>query len=183
VSSLTAYGYASRPGYLYGPYFGEAARITYAKASEETVPAGIEEACKPLPEIPPTESTPSQPTPTPEAVTPPAPAPIKLKVKRVHRRSNGSAVVIVKVGSAGRLKLTGTSVRADSLHTPAAGKYKLIVAPKGATNRRLKHRGKAKVGVKIAFRASGKVRRLSRSIRLSRHATDRTPPQQARSHG
>lgn len=180
VVSLTAYGYESQPGYLYGPYFGEAARKAYSHASDLFVPAGIEEACKPLPEIH-TEPAPSQPTPTPETVTPTNP--ITLKVKKVRRRADGSAVVITNVGSAGTLKLTGSAVRADSLNTPGAGNYKLIVAAKGAKSRLLQEKGRAKVGVKIAFSASGKISRVSRSIQLSRRSTVQSAAQRATRSG
>jgi V8-like Glu-specific endopeptidase len=192
VVSLTAYGYENQPGVLYGPYFGEAARKAYVFASEETVLAGTEEVCKPLPSgggggaggggggsgsggggapgVP-------TPAPTPVPVVPPESgvsstdeaAPL-LKVTGVNRRANGSAVLIAKVSSAGMLKLSGTAVRAEAVRVPAAGKYRMIVAPKGPVNRRLRHSGRARVGVKVAFKVSGKTRRVSRRIRLSRRS-------------
>ena len=91
-------------------------------------------------------------------------------VTGVDRRANGSAVVTAKVGSAGMLMLSGTAVRAEAVSVPAAGRYRMIVAPKGPTNRKLRQRGRAKVGVKIAFKVSGKTRRVSRKIQLSRRS-------------
>jgi hypothetical protein len=109
--------------------------------------------------------------------------PVTLKVTRVRRRANGSAVLTAKVSTAGMLKLSGAAVRAESLDTPAAGRYRLIVAPKGKTNRRLRQRGRAKVGVKVAFSASGKTKRVSRQIQLSRRAPGWLVHQQtSRSH-
>jgi hypothetical protein len=173
VMSLTAYGYANQPGYLYGPYFGEAAKRAYGASYGKILPAGIEETCTALPAPP----TPNPPTPTPPAPTPtpppeaaPVPTPVTLKVTRIRRLGNGSAVLTAKVSAAGMLKLSGAAVRAESLDTPAAGQYRLVVAPKGAVNRKLRQVGKAKVGVKVAFSASGKTKRVSRKIQLSRRS-------------
>jgi len=177
--SLTAYGYANQPGVLYGPYFGEAARETYNATlpRKKRLPPGIEEICAPVAETPvvptPPPSTPTPPEPTPPAeTTPPAP-PVSLKVTRVRRRANGSAVLVAKVSSAGMLKLSGQSVRAESVNARTAGKYRLVVSPKGVTTRRLRLKGRAKVGVKVAFRASGKTRQIARAIQLSRRSAGR----------
>jgi len=170
VTSLTAYGYANQPGYLYGPYFGEAAKKAFATASGQFLPAGIEEKCAALPTPPiPTPPTPTPPTPTP---TPPPEAgpvapPLTLKVTRIRRLGNGSAVLTAKVNTAGLLQLSGAAVRGESLGTPAAGQYRLVVAPKGPISRRLRTVGTAKVGVKVAFSASGKTKQVSRKIQLS----------------
>ena len=185
VLSLTAYGYESQPGYLYGPYFGEAAKKAYTVVTKESLPAGIEEACAALPPAPEAPTTPSTPTPTPNpAPTPqpettPAPTPVTLKVTRVRSRANGSAVLTAQVNTAGMLKLSGTAVRAESLDTHAAGQYRLIVAPKRSTNRLLLQRGRAKVGVSVAFLASGKTKRVSRAIQLSRRAAGQPAAQRA----
>lgn len=180
VLSLTNYFYESQPGYVFGAYFGEAARKAYELAAEKVVPIGIEESCKPLPGVP----THTEPAPSPPGTpTPPPPAegkPVTLKLTRVRRRANGSAVLTAKVSAAGMLRLRGAAVRAESLNTPAAGKYRLVVATKGRTTRRLRRNGRAKVGVKVAFRASGKTRRVSRKIRLSRRRPVRQ--QASRSH-
>jgi V8-like Glu-specific endopeptidase len=176
VLSLTAYGYEGQPGYLYGPYFGEAARKAYERASGIRVPVGIEETCNLLPEAPPSSnSSPSPPSPQPPAE--PAPR-VTLKVKKIRHRADGSAVLIAKVSAAGRLKLTGAAVRADTVRTKSAGRYRLIVKTKGRTNKVLRRKGRAKVGVKVAFSASGKTRRVSRSIRLTRRQAGRStrPP-------
>ena len=173
VLSVTGYGYANQPGYLYGAYFGEAARATYEKATGKTVLAGIEETCKPLPEPPkPPETTvPIAPTPAPPPeATPPQPT-ATLKVTRVRRRPNGSAVLTAQVDTAGLLSLRGTAVRAESVSAPTAGKYRMVVEPKGPTTRRLRQNGRAKVGVKVAFIASGRTSRISRSIQLSRRVS------------
>jgi hypothetical protein len=183
VLSVTAYGYESQPGYLYGPYFGEAAKAAYNIAIGKVLPAGIEESCTPLPPVPsetaptgtttppsPAPTQPVTPTPKPETKTPAKEREVTLKVKQVRRRANGSAVLTAQVNTAGMLKLSGTAVRAESLDTPSAGQYKLVVAPKGSINRKLRQKGKAKVGVKVAFVASGKTKAVSRSIQLSRHA-------------
>lgn len=176
VLSLTAYGYANQPGYLYGPYFGEAAKKAYGASFGKILPAAIEESCAALPPTPPPTPTPpatnppaTSPQPTPE-ITPPVAEPVILKVTRVRRLANGSAVLTARVNAAGSLKLSGAAVRAESLETPAAGKYRMVVAPKGRTNRRLRRVGKAKVGVKVAFSASGKTKRISKKIALKRRA-------------
>ncbi|MBS1894979.1 MAG: hypothetical protein JST59_27075 [Actinobacteria bacterium] len=170
--SLTAYSYEGQPGYLYGPYFGEAAKKAYGVAFGKSIPAGIEETCAPLP-VPPTPTpTPTPtPSPTPQPTTPgtvPAPAPVTLHVTRVRSLANGSAVLTAKVSAAGVLTLSGAAVRAESLATPAPGHYRLVVAAKGAKVRLLRQVGKAKVGVKVAFSASGKTKRVSKKIALSR---------------
>jgi hypothetical protein len=171
VLSLTAYGYASQPGYLYGPYFGEAAKKAYGAAFGQILPAGIEETCAQLPAPPefPKETIPTPPktTPTPPPETTPPKGVVTLQVTRVRRRANGSAVLTAKVSTAGMLKLSGSAVRAESLDTPAAGQYRLVVAPNGPTNRRLVQNGRAKVGINVAFSASGKTKRVSRAIQLS----------------
>ncbi|HVX32986.1 MAG TPA: trypsin-like serine protease [Solirubrobacterales bacterium] len=168
VLSVTAYGYANQPGYLYGPYFGEAARRAYELVSGQKVPVGIEESCRPL-EAPGSQSPPTPSPSPPPSESAPAPPPVTLRVTRVRRRANGSAVLTAKVSAAGRLKLSGSAVRAESLTAPAAGRYKMVVAPKAATNRRLRRVGRAKVGIKVAFRASGRTKRVKRKIQLSRH--------------
>jgi hypothetical protein len=174
VRSLTAYGYANQPGYLFGPYFGETAKKAYGTAIGQILPAGIEERCAALPTPPiPTPPTPTPPTPTPPTEATPVVKPVTLKVTRVRRRANGSAVLTAKVNTAGILQLSGTAVRGESLGTPAAGQYRLVVAPKGPTTRRLRQVGKAKVGVKVAFSASGKTKSVSRKIRLSRPSVAR----------
>lgn len=187
VLSLTAYGYENQPGYLYGPYFGEAAKKAYGAAFEKALPAGIEETCAALPTPPtPTPPTPVPPTPTPPTVTQPPKgetaspeAAVSLKVTRVRRLANGSAVLTAKVSAAGMLKLSGAAVRAESLDAPAAGQYRMVVAAKGATNRRLRQVGKAKVGVKVAFSASGRTKRISKKIALSRPGVARAAQQRA----
>jgi hypothetical protein len=180
VLSLTAYGYENQPGYLYGPYFGEAAKKAYGASFGQILPAGIEETCAALPPAPPSPPAPvpPAPTPTPEPEVTPS-KPVTLKVTRIRRRANGSAVLTAKVNTAGMLKLSGTAVRKESLDTPDAGQYRLVVAPKGATNRRLRRKGRAMVGVKVAFSASGKTKLVSRKIQLSRHDASRPVPQHA----
>ncbi len=168
VLSLTAYGYESQPGYLYGPYFGEAAKKAYGAAFGQIIKAGVEETCAALPP-PPAPPTPAPPTTTPQ----PGPTPVatpSLKVTRVRSRANGSAVLTAKVNAAGMLKLSGAAVRAESLDAPSAGQYRMVVAPKGPTTRRLRQVGRARVGVKVAFRAAGKTKRVSRKIQLSRRS-------------
>jgi hypothetical protein len=175
--SVTAYEYENQPGYLYGPYFGEAARKAYEYALGKPVPIGIEETCAALPEIPvQTETAPASTPPTtpPPVVSPTPGANLSLRLTRVRRRANGSAVLTAKVNAAGMLRLSGAAVRAESLGTPAAGHYRLVVAPKGKANRRLRQRGRTKVGVKVAFSASGKTRRVSKKIQLSRRSAARS---------
>ncbi len=170
VVSVTDYGYEDEPGYLYGAYFGTAAREAYELASGTPVAAGIEEACTdPTPVVSP---APAPPTSSPEASPPPAAppaAPVSMQVLEVRRhRARGSAVVLVKVGTRGLLKLSGAAVRADLVKAPKAGDYRLRVAAKGGARRRLRRRGGAEVGVRIAFRAHGRTRRVIRGIRLTR---------------
>jgi len=180
VLSLTAYSYESQPGYLYGPYFGEAAKKAYGAAFGKILPAGIEETCAALPAPPPITPTPPgttpPPTEPPKEVTPPQ-KPVTLKVTRVRRLANGSAVLSAKVSTAGMLSLSGTAIRAETVTTPAGGQYRLVVAPKGPTNRKLRQVGKAKVGVKVAFSASGKTKRVTKKIALSRPAVARAAEQ------
>jgi V8-like Glu-specific endopeptidase len=178
--SLTAYGYANQPDVLYGPYFGETARKVYNEASGLEIAAGAEETCKALPETP---VTPSPTQPAPPAETAPPTSAVSLKVTRVRHRANGSAVLTAQVSGAGSLMLRGAAVRAESVATPAAGKYRMVVAPKAAANRRLRQDGRAKVGVKVAFSASGKIRRVSRAIQLSRPAARQRAQQQAQRRG
>lgn len=180
VLSVTAYGYEQQPGYLYGPYFGEEARAAYEKVLGRTVPPGIEETCKALPEAASsTEPGPGTASPPPD----PAPPRVSLKVKKVHRRANGSAVVVARVSGAGLLKLAGVAVRAASLKAPAAGNYRLKVAPKKQAGRTLRRRGRATVRVKIAFSASGRTKRVSKLIHLSRRAGDRPARRQTSRSG
>ena len=82
-----------------------------------------------------------------------------------------------KVSTAGMLSLSGTAVRAETVTTPGGGQYRLVVAPKGPTNRKLRQVGKAKVGVKVAFSASGKTKRVTKKIALSRPAVARAAEQ------
>jgi hypothetical protein len=184
VQSLTAYSYESQPGYLYGPYFGEAARKAYEIIIGKPVAPGIEETCAQLPVTPEppketvTTTPPATATPTPPAVTPPTEI-VTLRLTRVRRRTNGSAVLTATVSTAGMLKLSGSAVLAETLDTPAAGQYRLVVSPKGPTHRRLLQNGRAKVGVKVAFVASGKTKRVSRSIQLSRRSAASAAPQPA----
>jgi hypothetical protein len=181
VLSLTAYSYESQPGYLYGPYFGEAAKKAYGAAFGKILPAGIEETCAALPAPPPVTPTPPTTTPPvtepPKEVTPSPPAPVTLQVTRVRRLANGSAVLSAKVSTAGTLSLSGTAIRAETVATPDGGQYRLVVAPKGPTNRKLRQVGKAKVGVKVAFSASGKTKQVSKKIALSRPAVARAAEQ------
>jgi hypothetical protein len=175
--SLTAYSYESQPGYLYGPYFGEAAKKAYGAAFGKILPAGIEETCAALPAPPPV--TPTPPTTTPPTTAPPKEAtppsqPVTLKVTRVRRLANGSAVLSAKVSTAGTLSLRGAAVRAESVATPGGGQYRLVVAPKGPTNRKLRQ---VKVGVKVAFSAAGKTKQVSKKIALSRPAVARAAEQ------
>jgi hypothetical protein len=188
VLSLTAYSYESQPGYLYGPYFGEAAKKAYGAAFGKILPAGIEETCAALPTPPPVTPPTPTPTPTPPTTEPPKeatppPKAVTLKVTRVRRLANGSAVLSAKVNTAGMLSLSGTAVRAETVTTPGSGQYRLVVAPKGPTNRKLRQVGKAKVGVKVAFSASGKTKRVSKKIALSRPAAARAAQRRpVRSH-
>ncbi len=180
VVSVTDYGYEDEPGYLYGAYFGTAAREAYEVASGTPVAPGVEEACTdPVPVAPPAPAptaAPPQPQEPPPAAAPPAPAaPVSMRVLKVrHHSARGSAVVLVKVGAKGVLKLSGAAVRADSVKAPRAGDYRLKVAPKGGARRRLRRRGGAKVGVRIAFRAHGGTRRVTRAIRLTRRRVHRS---------
>lgn len=170
VLSLTAYGYENQPGYLYGPYLGEGARKAYERAAATFIPIGIEETCPEMP-LPP---TPAPPAPAPPIVLPGPEADVSLRLTRLHHLANGSAVLTAKVSSAGKLKLRGSDVRTETVNAPVAGKYRLVVATKGPTNRKLRRRGRVKVGVKVAFSASGKTRRISRSIHLSRQQVERS---------
>jgi hypothetical protein len=185
VLSLTDYGYEDQPGWLYGAYFGEAARKAYELASGKVVPAGIEETCKALPVPPPTpEPEPTKPVePTPPIESTPPQTAVTVKVTRVRRRANGSAVLTAQVSSAGMLKLSGSAVRAESINAPTAGKYRMVVSPKGVVTRRLLQDGRAKVGVKVAFSASGKISRVSRAIQLNRRSAARNAQPQARHLG
>jgi V8-like Glu-specific endopeptidase len=184
VLSVTAYGYADQPGYLYGPYFGETAKKSYGLIIGRRLLPGIEESCLPLPSIPTPTPTPTapvtpSPTPTPTPETTPTPASVMLKVVRVRRLANGRAVLTARVNTAGQLNLSGAEVRAETVSTAAAGQYRMVVSAKGATNRRLRQVGRAKVGVKVAFSAAGKTKRVNKKIALSRPAVARAAQQHA----
>jgi hypothetical protein len=184
VLSLTAYGYESQPGYLYGPYLGEAAKKAYGVAIGKTLASGIEETCAELPApppivpTPPSSTTPPSTEPPKEIVQPPG-RQVTLQVTRVRSRANGSAVLTAKVNGAGELALSGAAVRAETLAAPGAGHYRLVVAAKGATNRRLRKVGRAKVGISVAFSASGTTKRVKRKVALSRPAVARAAQKRA----
>lgn len=167
VVSLTDYGYEKEPGYLYGAYFGEAVRTVYESVSGEGASTGSEgtggspgstEGAVPTGR----SSTAQAGTETPSTAT----GSVSLRLTAIRRRADGSAVMSVKVGGAGVLRLTGPAVRADSLRVAAGGTYRLTVVPEGAARRRLRRSGVATVGIRIAFTAAGTTRGLSRSIRL-----------------
>ena len=75
---------------------------------------------------------------------------------------------MLKVTTAGTLRLAGSSVRGRSRTVPAAGEYRLVVAPKGPTTRRLRRVGKAKVDIKVSFKSSGETKLVAKKIALRR---------------
>lgn len=75
------------------------------------------------------------------------------KVKR--NKKKGTAILTVNVGAQGNLGITGKKIKKRTKTAQAAGKVKLLVAPKGKAVKALKNTGKAKVKVKLAYTPTG----------------------------
>ncbi len=165
VAAVTDYGYEDEPGYLYGAYFGEAARAAYEHASGAELTAGIEDDV-------PSESaastatataTPATGVPTPSTTS----SADALRIKAIRRHpASGTATITVVVGGAGALSLRGSGVAAVSQEVAAAGTRRVTVRAKGSVARRLLQRGSATVTLRLTFTTASGTRHLSRTIRL-----------------
>ena len=166
VVSLTDYGYEEEPGYIYGAYFGNAARGAYEAASGAEVVAGIEDGV---------ETATGATTSTGAAAVPATVSPSTsstasadaLRVRSVRRHaSSGTVTIAVAVGGEGVLTLHGGGVWTASQEVGAAGMRRLTVRAKGGTARKLLQQGSAAVTVRLAFATASGTRHLSRNIRL-----------------
>lgn len=165
VASVTDYGYEGEPGYLYGAYFGEAARVAYEAISGAEVAAGIEDgvATETAATSGAATATPSTGVPTPSS-TSTADA-LRIKAIRRHPRS-GTATLTVVLGGAGTLSLRGSGVTATSQEVDAAGTRQVAVRTKASAARKLLDRGSATVTLRLTFTTASGTRHLARTIRL-----------------
>jgi len=86
--------------------------------------------------------------------TPPVSNDFDFRRTRKNKRK-GTAKLIVAVEAAGKLKLTGGSVKRSSARAEKAGKVALAVKPKGAAKRSLRQDGKTSVVVSVTFTPRG----------------------------
>lgn len=103
--------------------------------------------------------------------TPATPAkPGTLRFAGLKRnRSNGRAVLFVRVSRPGRVFLWGRGVRRFKRHVPRAKRVRLLVLPKVPLKRFLKRRGKAPIRVNVGFQPFGGLpRELEKRIVLKR---------------
>ena len=93
--------------------------------------------------------------------------PVHAKLRR--NRAKGTARLTIRVGGPGRLVLTGRGLRRQTRVPAAAGNVKMPIVAKGKIARKLRRKGSAKLGVRVAFTPSaGTTARLSRHVRLIR---------------
>lgn len=168
VVSLTDYGYEEEPGYIYGAYFGNAARGAYEVASGTEVAAGIEDGG---------ETATGATTSTGAAAVPATVSPTtrassgtsadELRIRSVRRHpSSGTATITVVLGGGGILTMHGGGVWTASQEVGAAGVRRLTVRAKGSTARKLIQQGSAIVSVRLTFATITGTRHLSRTVRL-----------------
>jgi V8-like Glu-specific endopeptidase len=169
VASVTDYGYEDQPGYLYGAYFGEAARKAYEAASGAEVAAGIEEGVTGVESAAKapsgTATTPSTGVPTPSTTAGTSADALRIKAVRRHP-ADGTATLTVAVGGEGTLSLRGGAVATSSQEVTAAGTRRVAVRAKGSTARKLLQQGSAIVTVRLTFATPSGTRHVSRTIRL-----------------
>jgi V8-like Glu-specific endopeptidase len=168
VVSLTDYGYEEEPGYIYGAYFGNAARGAYEVASGTEVAAGIEDGVETATGA--TTSTgaaavPATVSPTTRASSGTSADALRIRGVRRHP-SSGTATITVAVGGGGILTMHGSGVWTASQEVDAAGVRRLTVRAKGSMARKLLQQGSAAVTVRLAFATTSGTRRLSRTVRL-----------------
>ncbi len=120
-------------------------------------------------------------TPAPPCVESAAAAPIEVSLVElpsnrfrfaglVKNRSNGSAVLFVRVPGAGRVLLRGRGFRRLARPAPRAKRVRLPVKPKIPLKRFLKRHGKGRIRVEVTFKPSGGTpRTLEKVIVLRRH--------------
>jgi hypothetical protein len=83
----------------------------------------------------------------------------------------GTARITIRVGGPGMLVLTGRGVRRQTRAPAAASNVKMLIVAKGKVAKKLRRKGSAKLGVRVAFTPSaGTTARLSRQVRLIRAA-------------
>jgi V8-like Glu-specific endopeptidase len=168
VASVTDYGYEDEPGYLYGAYFGEAARSAYEVASGAEVAAGIEDGVTAESEAATSSgaatTTPSTGVPTPSSTSKSSADALRIKAIRRHP-ANGTATITVVVGGEGTLSLRGSGVAASSQEV-TAGTWRVTVRTKGSTARKLLQDGSVTVTARLTLATASGTRHLSRTLRL-----------------
>jgi hypothetical protein len=91
--------------------------------------------------------------------------------KAKRNEKNGSAILTVRAGAAGSLTLSGKGVRRRARALATDSRLKIPIVARGRAARRLRMRGQAKVGVKIAYTPSaGATSRVSAKVRLVRNS-------------
>ena len=85
-------------------------------------------------------------------VEPVAGAPVQLRFAGLKRnRSNGRAVLFVRVSEPGRLFVWGRGALPFRRATGRAGRVRLLVRPRIPLKRYLKRRGKGRIRINVAF--------------------------------
>lgn len=85
-----------------------------------------------------------------------ASGPSSFKLGKLKKnKGKGTAQLSVKVGSAGKLVLSGKSLAKGKKTAKGAGTYKLAVKPKGKLKRKLAKKGKAKAKLTVKFKPTG----------------------------
>ncbi len=91
--------------------------------------------------------------------------------KAKRNEKNGSATLTVRVGAAGSLLLSGKAVRRRARAATTTARIKIPIAAKGRAAKRLRDKGQAKVGVKIAYTpTAGATARVAAKVRLVRNS-------------
>jgi hypothetical protein len=113
--------------------------------------------------------------PGPTYLPAPPPGGGKLRFAGLKRnRSNGSAVLFVRVAGPGKVFLWGRGVRRVSRGVRRAGQVRVPVRPKIPLKRYLKRRGKAAIRVEVGFQpAAGIPRTFERRVLLKRQRARR----------
>lgn len=100
----------------------------------------------------------------------PVAKPAKLWFAGLKRnRSNGRAVLFVRVSGPGKLFVWGRGVRRFKRYAPRAGRVRLLVLPKVRLKRYLKRRGRGRIRVDVGFEPlSGEPSTFERPVLLKR---------------
>ncbi|MFT3863684.1 MAG: trypsin-like peptidase domain-containing protein [Solirubrobacterales bacterium] len=163
VVSVTDYGYEEEPGYIYGAYFGEAARQAYESAAGVVVAAGTEDGVDSAAESSASTSSSSGSSTASTSTR----KKVELRIRSIRRHpASGTATITVAVGAAGTLSLRGSGIAAEAQTVGAAGTRRLTVRGKGRIAAALSSRGNARVSIRIRLATGSGSRHLSRTIRL-----------------